>query len=247
MDNPTTKAPFISESRKRELFLFQQTNCLEFHDINILNNAFIHSSYANEFRPKTTIADNERLEFLGDSILSVVVSEWLYKHLLVDEGRYSVIRSMVVNEDSLSHIAQDMQLDKLLLLGKGEEQTGGREKKAILADCMEALIAAIFLDQGYFVARSFVQSKIVPAINAVLESNSSQDYKTTLQMYIQKRYKTVPVYTLVNSVGPVHDQTFYYTVTCHNQTFGPASGHNKKAAEQNAARLALTSLGLLNK
>ncbi len=244
-DYSSKKAPFISEDRKRELLFFQSKNGLSFNDIQLLDNAFIHSSFANEAKGRD-LKDNERLEFLGDSVLSVVVSEWLYNHLTVDEGECTRIRSLVVSEDALFEVAKDMELDKYLMIGKGEEQTGGRGKKAILADCTEALIAAIFIDKGFFEARTFVQGKIVPIIEKVLENHYMKDYKTTLQEYIQKRYKKVPIYTLAGTEGPEHDQTFSYTVTFHGKTYGPAKGHNKKAAEQNVAKLALEEIGLVD-
>ena len=125
-------APFLSEYRKRELSFFQAANGLEFSDISLLDNAFIHSSFANEVRQRG-ISDNERLEFLGDSVLSVVVSEWLYGNLKGDEGECTRVRSLVVSEDALFEVATGLGLDKLLVMGRGEELSGGRMKKAILA------------------------------------------------------------------------------------------------------------------
>ena len=245
MSNTTSgKAPVLSEDRKRELLLFQKENGLSFSDISLLDNAFIHSSFANEVR-NPQIKDYERLEFLGDSILSVAVSEYLYAHLEGDEGDCSWVRSLVVSEDSLSEIARSLKLDRYLLMGKGEELSGGRNKKAILADCTEALIAAIFLDKGFEEARAFVQKIIIPEIGKAIEKRNHKDFKTRLQEYVQKRWRKVPAYQMVGCTGPEHDQVFTYTVTVNGKTFGPAEGHNKKDAEQNAARLALESLDLL--
>ena len=235
-------APFLSEDRKRELFSFQAKVGLSFNDISLLNNAFIHSSYANE--AKREVKDNERLEFLGDSVLSVVVSEWLYRNLQGDEGECTRIRSLVVSEDALFEVATSLGLDKLLVMGRGEELTGGRHKKAILADCTEAVIASIFLDKGFDEARSFVLREIVPIIGKVMENRYRRDYKTMLQEYVQKKWKSVPTYNLVSAMGPEHDQVFYMTVTFHNQTFGPANGKNKKDAEQNVAKVALDAMGV---
>ncbi len=238
------KAPFLSEDRKRELSLFQEEVGVSFNDIALLDNAFIHSSFANEVRSHE-IRDNERLEFLGDSILSFVVAQWLFDNLPGNEGEYSKIRSLVVCEEALYEVATSLSLDKYLKVGHGEEITGGRRKKAILADCTEALFAAIYLDKGYEVAETFILSKIVPIIEKVLEGGYRKDYKPALQEYVQKRYKHVPVYDLVSIEGPDHDKTFSYTVSFHGKTFGPAKGHNKKEAEQNVAKLAMEELGLL--
>ena len=238
------KAPFISEDRKRELLFFQSKTGLSFSDISILDNAFIHSSYANEART-SSVKDNERLEFLGDSVLSIVTSEWLYENLQGDEGECTRIRSLVVSEDALYEVATSLELDKYLKIGHGEELTGGRKKKAILADATEALFAAVFLDMGFEKAKEFVLSVIVPIIDKVINTNYKRDYKTELQEYVQRRYKKVPTYEMVGSEGPEHDQTFSYTVTFHSKTYGPAKGHNKKDAEQNVAKLALESLKLL--
>ncbi|MBQ7644854.1 MAG: ribonuclease III [Spirochaetales bacterium] len=235
-------APSLSENRKRELFSFQNKAGLSFNDLSLLNNAFIHSSYANE--AKGGVKDNERLEFLGDSVLSVVVSEWLYRNLEGDEGDCTRVRSLVVSEDALYEVATSLGLDKLLVMGHGEELTGGRHKKAILADCTEAVIAAIFLDKGFDEARAFVQREIVPIIGKVMENRYRKDYKTLLQEYVQKRWKIVPTYNLVSAMGPEHDQVFYYTVTFHGQTFGPASGKNKKDSEQSVAKVALDAMGI---
>ncbi len=238
------KAPVLSEDRKRELSFFQSENALSFDDISLLDNAFIHSSFANEVRSHE-ISDNERLEFLGDSVLSVVVSEYLYDNLNGDEGECTRVRSLVVSEDALFEVATNLGLDKYLKVGRGEELSGGRRKKAILADCTEALFAAIFLDKGFEVAKAFVLKQILPIIEKVVSDNYMKDYKTALQEYVQKRYKIVPVYTLIGSEGPEHDQTFSYSVSFKGKTFGPEKGHNKKDAEQNVAKLALKELGLL--
>ena len=235
-------APVLSENRKRELFSFQTKVGLSFNDISLLNNAFIHSSYANEVR--NGVVDNERLEFLGDSVLSVSVSEWLYHNLEGDEGDCTRVRSFVISEEALFEVATSLGLDKLLVVGHGEELTGGRHKKAILADCTEALIASIFLDKGFDEAKAFVLREIVPIIEKVLENRYRKDYATILQEYVQKRWKIVPTYNLVSAMGPGNSLVFYFTVSFHNQTFGPANGKTKKEAKQNVAKIALDTLGI---
>ncbi len=235
------KAPDIPEERMKELLFFQESIGIKFKDISILNNAFIHSSYANEVKNEK-ILDNERLEFLGDSVLSIVVSKWLYDNLKGDEGDCTKVRSVVVSEDSLSIVAKKLELDRYLIIGKGEELTGGRFKKAILADCTEAVFAAIYLDQGMEIVRDFILSNLKPNIEAVLNNQFKKDYKTMLQEWAQKRYKKVPIYNFIKSTGPEHDQLFFYTVSVHGITYGPEVGHNKKDAEQNVAKLAWEQL-----
>lgn len=236
-------APFISEKRMKELLFFQQSNGLCYKDISLLDNAFIHSSFANEVKGHA-VKDNERLEFLGDSVLSISVSEWLYNNLGVNEGECTRIRSLVVSEAALSEIALNLGIDRYLMMGHGEELTGGRQKKAILADCMEAVIASVFLDQGFEAAKAFVLRNVLPIMEKVLENRYRKDYKTALQEHVQKLYKRVPAYNMTGSFGPEHDQTFYYTVSFEGKTYGPATGHNKKDAEQNVAKLALEQLGI---
>lgn len=239
------EAPGLSENRVQELLLFQNTINQNFDDLSLLENALIHSSFANEAKDDL-IKDNERLEFLGDSVLSLIVSEFLYNNLSGNEGFYTKTRSIVVSEDTLAKVARKIQVNKYIEIGHGEEQSGGRDKNAILADCVEAVIAAIYLDRGFDAAKSFVLSYLIDEINLVLNNNGKKDYKTILQEYVQKRYKIVPVYELVETNGPEHDQVFYYTVKFKNQIFGPESGKNKKEAEQNVAKIALESLNLVH-
>ncbi|MCF0237104.1 MAG: ribonuclease III [Sphaerochaetaceae bacterium] len=236
------KAPVISKERIKELLLFQERNNISFNNIALLNNAFVHSSHANESRGTET--DNERLEFLGDSVLSIAVSHWLYENLEGDEGQCTKVRSVVVSEDTLSKVAIAIGVDNYILVGRGEKLSGGSHKKAILADCMEAIFAALYLDRGMTVAQEFILRLIVPEIRNVLENHYNKDYKTLLQEYDQKKYKRVPTYKMVNSVGPDHQMLFYYTVNFEGKDYGPVSGKNRKEAEQNAARYCWEQLGL---
>lgn len=233
----------ISELRKKQLLEFQVNARLDFNDISLLDNALTHSSYINESKD-SLLTDNERLEFLGDSVLSVSVSDWLYRNLSVNEGECTKIKSVVVSEDSLCEVAHVLELSKYMLMGKGEELTGGRHKNAILADCTEAVFAAVYLDKGMEYAQKFILNLLEDKIKSVSVKSFRKDYKTALQEYVQKRYKIVPTYTLVNSSGPEHDPVFYYTVSFVDKCFGPESGHNKKDAEQNVAKLAWNQLNL---
>ncbi|MDD3057712.1 MAG: ribonuclease III [Sphaerochaeta sp.] len=236
-----TKAPAISADRERELLAFKQASGISIGNLELLNLAFTHRSFANE--TNQDVDNNERLEFLGDSILGMCVADWLFRNLPAkQEGDFSKIKSVVVSEDSLAMIARSLGVDRYLLLGKGEEHTGGRDKKALLADCMEALFAACYLDSGFVAAQEFVMRYLEKQIRSVLEDDYKRDYKTSLQEYMQKRYRKVPTYTLVKKTGPEHDFTFFVQVDVNGQVFGPAQGNNKKEAEQMAAKIAYDQL-----
>ena len=148
------------------------------------------------------------------------------------------VKSFVVSEDSLAGIAKILKIDNFILIGKGEEYSGGRSKKAILADCMEAVIGAYFLDSGFKSSQSFVLKYLIPEITKVLENKHKKDYKTLLQEYVQKKYRNYPKYSLIKKVGPDHDRTFWIEVKVDNTIYGPGIGKNKKEAEQKAASIA---------
>lgn len=231
----------ISGERRKELHLFESHAGLRFRKLELLNQAFCHRSYANERGGGTE--NNERLEFLGDSVLGLVVAEYLHNQLSDrPEGDLARIKSFVVSEDSLDRIARTMRVDTFILIGKGEEYSGGRKKKAILADAMEAIIGAYFLDSGFKNARRFVLRHIVPEIQTVLDGKHQRDFKTLLQEYVQKRYKTYPRYLLDRKTGPDHDKTFWMAVEVEGTRYGPGKGKNKKEAEQAAAETAYRAL-----
>jgi len=196
----------------------------------------MHRSVSNETGNK---ANNERLEFLGDSILGAVCATLLYRSYKdKSEGELAKIKAVVVSEDILSGIALRLEIDKMLLLGKGEEMSGGRTKKAILADAMEALIGALYLDSGYKSAFDFVIDCIQPEIDKVTGTNYHKDYKSILQEYCQREYRCYPEYVMVKRTGPEHDRTFWMEVRINNKVCGTGTGHNKKSAEQEAAKIA---------
>lgn len=228
------KDPGLKPERRAELKVFEQKTGLRFKSHGLLNRAFCHRSYVNE-NPQNQ-QNNERLEFLGDSVLGLVVSTYLFE-VLPDraEGDLAKIKSFVVSEEILSELARSLNLDTYLLIGKGEENSGGRLKKALLADCFEALIGAWYLDAGFEAARDFVLSQLVPEINRVLENRHKKDYKTLLQEFVQKTSKTYPKYVMADRVGPDHDRTFFMEVQINGVTCGAGQGKNKKEAEQNAA------------
>lgn len=227
--------------RKKGLREFEDRAGIRFRNSDLLNQAFAHRSWANE--SSDGYENNERLEFLGDSVLGLVTAEYLYNELPDrPEGDLAKIKSFVVSEDSLTEIALSLSVDTWVLLGKGEENSGGRKKKAILADAMEAVIGAYFLDSGFKNARKFVRNIIAPQIQRVLENKHRKDYKTLLQEFVQKRYRSYPNYQLEKKTGPDHDRTYWMNVTINEKTFGPGKGKNKKSAEQNAAKIAYTAL-----
>jgi len=233
----------LSGERKQALLAFQKQAGFRFKDLDLLNLAFHHRSFSNE-NSKSRV-NNERLEFLGDAVLGMVTASELYESM-VDrpEGDLAKTKSVVVSEDTLSGIALALHVNEYLILGRGEEMSGGRGKKAILADAMEAIIGALYLDSGYKAAEQFVLGIMVPQIKLVLENRHHKDYKTLLQEHVQKQFKSVPKYSLMRKSGPDHDRTFWVSVDVHGTAYGPESGKNKKEAEQAAARVACDALGL---
>lgn len=235
------KTPPISAERKKELQLFEKHIGIRFRKLELLNLAFSHRSFANENSGE--VDNNEKLEFLGDSVLGLVVSEYLYLTLTDKaEGDLARVKSFVVSEDSLADIAKSIKVDNFILIGKGEEYSGGRSKKAILADCMEAIIGAYYIDSGFKASKNFILKYLIPEINKVLEDRHRKDYKTLLQEFVQKKYKSYPRYSLVKKTGPDHDRTFWINVTIDGKDYGPGQGKNKKEAEQNAAGVAYKNL-----
>ena len=231
------KAPELSEERIRELSQFKEGCGIPLTDLSLLNLAFVHRSYGNE--AGCGVGNNERLEFLGDSILGLIVAEWLFRNLpKKHEGDFSKIKSVAVSEDSLAMVADKLHVGAYLLMGKGEEHSGGRTKKALLADCVEAIFAACYLQCGFEETRTFILKYLVPQINAVVLKGYHHDYKTSLQEYVQYHWKKVPTYTLVKKTGPEHAFQFFVTVTVKDKVFGPSEGTTIKNAEQMAAKLA---------
>jgi ribonuclease-3 len=206
-----------------------------------LNLAFSHRSFANE--QGGAVDNNEKLEFFGDSVIGLVVSEYLLG-VLRDrtEGEMAKVKSFVVSEDSLEGIARALRLDNFILIGRGEEYSGGRSKKTLLADALEAIIGAYYLDSGFKAVHDFVKRLLAPEIHKVLEDRHRKDYKTLLQEYAQKRFRTYPRYRVVQRKGPDHNRIFSIEVSVDNRSFGPGEGKNKKEAEQAAASIAYDAL-----
>ncbi len=228
----------MDKPRKEALNAFCKKVKIRFKNIELLDLAFHHRSITNEMKH---IQNNERLEFLGDSVLGIVTAAYLYNNFSNPEGDLAKIKSAVVSEKALAPIAISFGIDKLLILGKGEESSGGRSKPTILADCMEAIIGAYYLDSGYKCAEKYVLEFIIPEINRTI-TNGVKDYKTQLQELYQKKTKSTPKYELVSKTGPDHDRTFTVSVILNDKKYGPASAKSKKEAEQLAAKMALESI-----
>ena len=212
----------------------------KFKNIALLQNALAHSSYANE-RWHNSLKSNERLEFLGDSILGMCVAEYLYCTFPDrPEGELTRMRADMVCEQTLANVAGRIGLGNHLLLGKGEEQGGGRTRNSILADAVESVIAASFLDGGMGAAKQFIQKFIL--VEVPVKKLHNVDYKTSLQELVQQKKNQVLSYALVGESGPDHDKHFEVEVSLNGKVVGLGSGSSKKRAEQDAARVAIESL-----
>lgn len=216
----------------------QKTLSYRFRDPSLLRTALTHSSYANEHR----VESNERLEFVGDSVLGFVVADRLYRSVpALPEGRMTRIRAELVCEQSLRAVSEQLGLGALLRLGRGEELTGGRSRPSILADCVEALIAALYLDGGMAPARALIERFILSRLDRE-GTLAGQDSKTDLQELVQRTPGRGIVYTLTGERGPDHDKRFSVSVSVDGVVAGTGEGRTKKEAEQMAARAALETL-----
>ena len=214
-----------------------------FRDKALLTNALTHSSYANENRDRG-IHDNERLEFLGDSILGFVVADYLYRNFPgKPEGELTRIRADLVCETNLARQADTIRLGEFLLLGHGEENGGGRKRPSILADATEALLGAIYLDGGIEPARAFVLRFIPHKVDVAVAGGAFKDYKTMLQEIVQKNKQETLEYRLAGQSGPDHDKRFTMELLLNSNVFASGTGRSKKEAEQLAAKKALEIMG----
>lgn len=213
----------------------------EFKNKELLQNALTHSSYANEARNGTH--SNERLEFLGDSVLSVIVADCLYKSFPnLPEGELTKLRASLVCEKSLCGFSRELELGKYLMLGRGEDKGGGRERDSILADAFEAVLAAIYLDGGMECARRHVMRFVLPELKHT-DDEVFKDYKTALQEIIQRNPEETVAYFLTGESGPDHNKVFEVEVRLNSNVIGKGKGKSKKQAEQMAAKQALELMG----
>ena len=212
-----------------------------FRNRALLETALTHSSYANENRASGIVC-NERLEFLGDSVLGVTVADFLYRHFPdMPEGRMTRLRAELVCEQSLHRVAMELHLGDYLRLGKGEEHNGGRKRASILSDAVEAVIAAMYLDAGMETAAGFIHRCLLDDVRAI-ETPTFTDYKTSLQELVQRHSGQVLSYELVGEEGPDHAKTFRVQVCLNGDPIGRGTGRTKKEAEQAAAANALEAL-----
>jgi ribonuclease-3 len=223
---------------------FLKDNELVFNDEKLLYLALTHPSYAQE---KNNMSNNQRLEFLGDAVLNFVVAEYLYnRYANKAEGELTKIRAKVVCEKALMSVARKIDLGQYLLLGRGEEMSGGRKRKSILADAVESVIAAIYLDQGYEAARAFILKHLEDFISQIA-GGDYYDYKSKLQELVQGKNKENVSYSIIEESGPAHAKSFVAGVFFREKILASGEGKSKKEAEQNAAEKVLKDQDFLNK
>lgn len=216
----------------------EQTLGLKFHQSQLLESALVHRSYLNE-HPKFHLEHNERLEFLGDAVLELIVTDYLYHNYQNPEGELTNWRASLVRGATLKLIADQLHLGEYLYLSKGEELSGGRQRELILANSVEALIGAIYLDQGYDTAKQFIHDYIIVMLPDIIKNKTYLDSKSRLQEMAQEKIGMTPVYQLVSESGPDHAKSFIMGVYIDNREYGQGSGPSKQIAEQEAAHQAL--------
>lgn len=216
-------------------------NLPKIHNEALFQQAFTHRSYLNE--SKKELESNERLEFMGDSILSFVVSEHLYKTFPdFDEGILTNLRSLLVNTKSIAQAARILELGKYLKLSRGEEESKGRENESLLANSFESFIGALYLDQGIEAVKAFIGTMLFPQIDEIVKNKAFKDPKSLLQEYVQARKQSSPVYKVLNEEGPPHAKTFTIGAFVNQELIGEGLGKSKQDAEEEAAKKALSFL-----
>ena len=234
--------PHIFEDRIEHLTILEDILSYKFNNITLLHKALTHRSFVNE-NQDLKYRDNERLEFLGDAVLELCITDILVRRFPGHtEGQLSKLRASIVNEQPLARVAELFDIGRFLLLGKGEEASGGRHKHSILSNTFEAVIAAVYLDGGFEKAHTFIKNAFTALIDEWTEDRFYRDYKTSLQELSQGRYKVIPRYTLLHEYGPDHDKIFQVKLTISDCFSATGIGRSKKEAEQNAAKKALDEL-----
>ena len=233
----------MNKRRREALLKFCASLQLEMDDIELLNVALTHTSYAYEAKVKPRPEYNQRLEFLGDSVLSLVVSTYIYdKYTTKDEGYLSKLRAFLVCEGTLAYLANGINLGDYLLLGKGELNLNGEHNPSILADAFEAVIGAYYLAAGLSKVERFLYDVMLKNIDELAKDGLELDYKTRLQEKVQKQGVAEISYEELSAQGPAHAKTFTMRVLINGKEFGTGSGHSKKEAEQQAAKVTLTAI-----
>jgi ribonuclease-3 len=242
----TRRDPGPDGKRRKELGRLCRALGVRLHDLGLLNQALMHRSYSYE-ADLDRHESNERMEFLGDSVLGLVVNEHLYatytKH---EEGRLTKIKSLLVSEAVLSMKAEELSLGRYILLSENERQSGGGSRASILADAFEAVIGAIYLDSGLSAARRFIERHILSGMDELLEVDEYKNYKSMIQEHAQRKLGARPRYRVVSAKGPEHQRVFFVELKLGGRAVGRGEGKNKKEAEQAAARNALGKLGLID-
>ena len=230
----------MQEDRINELTPLQEAVFYKFEELELLNKALTHKSYSNE--TPLVVKNNERLEFLGDSVLDLIVSDYMFlTYQGLPEGPLSKIRAATVNENCLAELAQNITLGSYLLLGKGESFSGGRQKPSILANAYEAIVGAIFCDSDFQTTADVFLPQLIWKIDSCKDTCMSTDFKSDLQEYTQSRFSCVPLYKVVRESGPCHKKQFDVKVIIRSHLQGTGKGRTKKEAEQNAAKEALNN------
>ncbi len=227
--------------REKQLEELERKLGITFLNKALLNQSFTHSSYAHESQEK--VYDNERLEFLGDAVIKLIISEYLYnKFPERSEGDLTKIRAVAISDDTFTGIASKMRLGSFLLLGANERRTGGMDRKSNLANVFEAMVGAIYLDAGLGKARDLLLSYLMPEIEKISKEGYVKDFKSALQEFVQKKKWGLPSYHVVTESGPKHKKVFHMEVIIRGQKYGVGQGANKKEAEQAVAKIALAKL-----
>lgn len=226
-------------SQLDDLSEFEQRIHIDFLDRSLLHRSLTHRSYVNE-NPSVAVQDNERLEFLGDAVLDFIVGAYLFdRYPNMGEGELTMLRAALVRTRTLARFGTQLGIGEYLRLGRGEEDHGGRNRQATLCAAFEALVGAIFLDQGLDVVESWVQKQIAPALDEIIADSSHKDAKSEFQIWAQAQFNVTPRYQVLSSEGPDHDKVFTVAVLIDLQTWGVGRGPSKQAAAQMAAGIAL--------
>ncbi|MCY3804400.1 MAG: ribonuclease III [Candidatus Saccharibacteria bacterium] len=223
--------------------LSQKIIGIGFKDVNLLKTAFTHCSYLNEHK-RSSLENNERLEFLGDAVLEIIVTDYLYRNYQHPEGILTNWRASLVRTESLASVARKLHFLDYLRVSKGERKSSQRAQEQILANVFEAVIGAIYLDQGYQAADNFIQEYIISLLPAILEEGTWIDAKTRFQEHIQMTQNQTPIYRILNEDGPDHNKTFLVGVYVEDKLCGKGQGYSKQAAAQKAAQVALDKLNI---
>ncbi len=224
----------MNQSKKLELEKFQSSIGIKLNDLSLLERVFIHRSYLNEHLDQSLV-NNERLEFLGDAVLELVVTEHLYLTYPNPEGELTNWRSAIVKGETLAKVSKDIDMGSHLMVSRGEERNGGKSRNLLLANCFEALLGCIYLDQGYLVVKKFIHDNLIPRLSDIIKDGSYIDSKSRLQELIQEKNGVTPEYKVLEESGPDHDKNFLIGVYVEDKEIGRGQGASKRKAEQEAA------------